>query len=160
VGVEKDLPDELLQYFSFEDPLASGHGRRRSRPKPGPTPQPPNPLPPPRPPQLTIDQEKGGFTVRAGPGLTPDLLPCQIHVKMAYDLEGGDPLRSWSPYDFNLGDPDGDIEVEQDHARIVELRGNQLLIEARDLDFRVRLHGFDPNRDLEVRVNRRLESTS
>ena len=79
---------------------------------------------------------------------------------MAYDLEDGDPLRSWSPYDFNLGDRDGDIEVEQDGASIVELRGNQLLIEARDQAFRVRVHGFDPNRDLEVRVNRLRESTS
>jgi hypothetical protein len=40
------------------------------------------------------------------------------------------------------------------------LRGNQLLIEARDRDFRVRVHGFDPNRDLEVRVNRLRESAS
>jgi hypothetical protein len=56
---------------------------------------------------------------------------------MAYDLEDGDPLRSWSPYDFNLGDRDGDIEIEQDGASIVELRGNQMLIEARDPGFRV-----------------------
>ena len=79
---------------------------------------------------------------------------------MAYDLEDGDPLRSWSPYDFNLGDPDGDVEIEQDGATIVELRGNQLVIEARDQEFRVRVHGFDPNRDLEVRANRRLEGGS
>jgi hypothetical protein len=79
---------------------------------------------------------------------------------MAYDLEDGDPLKSWSPYDFNLGDPDGDIEIERDGARIVELRGNQLLVEARDQAFRLRVHGFDPNRDLEVRVNRLQESAS
>jgi hypothetical protein len=79
---------------------------------------------------------------------------------MAYDLEGGDPLRSWSPYDFNLGDPDSDIEIEQDGVRVAELRGNQLLIVARDQAFRVRVHGFDPNRDLEVRVNRLRESAS
>ena len=78
---------------------------------------------------------------------------------MAYDIEEGDLLRSWSPYDFNLGDTDGDIEIERDGASILELRGNQLLIEARDQTFRVRVHGFDRNRDLEVRVDRR-ESTS
>lgn len=107
-----------------------------------------------------IDQESGGVTVRAGPGLTADLLPCQVRVRMAYDLEDGDPLRSWSPYDFNIGDRDGDLEIEQDGARITELRGNQLLIEARNESFRVRVHGFDPNRDLEVRVNRLREATS
>jgi hypothetical protein len=155
-GAERDLPDELLKYFSFED--SSESGRPRPKPKPGPTPGPPDNLPPFRLRQLTIDQERGGFTVRAGPGLTPDLLPCEVRVSMAYDIEEGDPLRSWSPYDFNLGDRDGDIEIEQDGASIVELRGNQLLIEARDQTFRVRVHGFDPNRDLEVRVNRR-EST-
>ena len=79
---------------------------------------------------------------------------------MAYDLEDGDPLRSWSPYDFNLGDPDGDVEIEHDGARIVEWRGNQLLIEAREPSFRLRVHGFDRNRDLEVRVNRQRESAS
>ena len=160
VGAEKDLPDELLQYFWFEDPSGSGNGRGRIRRQPKRTPHTPTDLPPPRPRQLTIDQEKGGFTVRAGPGLTSDLLPCQIHVRMAYDLEDGDPLRTWSPYDFNLGDRDGDIEIEQDGASIVELRGNQLLVEARDPDFRVRVHGFDLNRDLEVRVNRVRESAS
>jgi hypothetical protein len=160
VGVERDLPDELLQFFWFEDPAGPGNGRARTKRQPRRTPDTPIDLPPPRPRQLTIDQESGGFTVRAGPGLTADLLPCQIRVSMAYDLEDGDPLRSWSPYDFNLGDRDGDIEVEQDGAGIVELRGNQLLIEARDQAFRVRVHGFDPNRDLEVRVNRLRESTS
>jgi hypothetical protein len=107
-----------------------------------------------------IDQESGGFTVRAGPEITTALLPCQIRLSMAYDLEDGDPIRSWSPYDFNLGDPDGDIEIERDGASIVELRGNQLLLEARDPDFRVRVHGFDPNRDLEVRVYRLRERAS
>jgi hypothetical protein len=89
-----------------------------------------------------------------------DLLPCQIRVRMAYDLEDGDPLRSWTPYDFNLGDPDGDIEIERDGASIVELRGNELLVEARDPAFRLRVHGFDPNRDLEVRVNSVQEDAS
>jgi hypothetical protein len=160
VGVERDLPDELLQYFSFDDASASGSGRPRPKPRPGRTPEPPGILPPPRPRQLTIDQERGGFTVKAGPGLTEDLLPCQIRLSMAYDLEDGDPLRSWSPYDFNLGDRDEGIEIEQDGVNIVELRGNKLVIEARDQDFRVRVHGFDPNRDLEVRVNRLREGAS
>jgi hypothetical protein len=158
VGAERDLPDELLRYFWFEDPAGSGNGRTKRQPRrtPGTPPDPP----PARPRQLTIDREDGGFTVRAGPGLTADLLPCQIQVSMAYDLEDGDPLRSWSPYDFNLGDPDGDVEIEHDGAGIVELRGNQLLIEARDPSFRLRVHGFDRNRDLEVRVYRRRESAS
>ena len=158
VGVERDLPDELLQYFWFEDPAGSGNGHTKRRPRR--TPATPPVLPPPRPRQLTIDREDGGFTVRAGPGLTADLLPCQIQVSMAYDLEDSDPLRFWSPYDFNLGDPDGDVEIEHDGVGIVELRGNQLLIEARDPSFRLRVHGFDRNRDLEVRANRRRESAS
>ena len=159
-GVEKDLPDELLQYFWFEDGSGSGAGRALAKRQPKRTPETPTGLPTPKPRQLTIDQEWGGFTVKAGPGLTVDLMPCQIRVRIAYDLEDGDPLRSWSPYDFNLGDPDGDIEIEQDGVSILELRGNQLLIEARDRDFRVRVHGFDPNRDLEVRVDRVRESAS
>lgn len=140
-------------------PLKSAN-RSRPKPRPGPTPKPPVGLPPPRSRQLTIDQERGGFTVRAGPGLTADLLPCQIRVSMAYDIEEGDPLRSWSPYDFNLGDRDGDIEIERDGASILEFRGNQLLIDAHDEAFRLRIHGFDPNRDLEVRAYRLRESAS
>jgi hypothetical protein len=160
LGVERELPDELLQYFWFEDTSGSGNGRARVRRQPRRTPDTPIDLPQPRPRQLVIEQERGGFTVRAGAGLNSDLLPCQIRIRMAYDLEDGDPLRSWSPHDFNLGDRDGDVEIEQDGASIVDLRGNQLLIEARDQAFRVRVHGFDPNRDLEVRVNRLRESAS
>jgi hypothetical protein len=156
-GAERDLPDELLQFFWFEDPAGSGNGRARAKRQQRRTPETPSDLPPPRPRQLTIDQERGGFAVRAGPGLTADLLPCRIRVSVAYDLEDGDPLRLWSPYDFNLGDAEGDLEIEQDGARIIELRGNQVLMEARDQAFRLRVHGFDPNRDLEVRVNRLRE---
>lgn len=156
-GAERDLPNELLQYFWFEDPAGSGTGRMQAKPKPKRTPDTPSDFPPPRPRQLTIDQENGGFTVRAGPGLTTDHLPCSIRISMAYDLEDGDALRSWSPYDFNLGDPEGNLDIEQDGASILDLRGNQLLIEARDQDFRVSVHGFDPNRDLEVRANRLQE---
>jgi len=155
IGVEKDLPNELLQFFWFEDPDSSGNARARAKRKPRETPNTPTDLPLPRPQQLTIVQENGGFTVRAGPGLTADLLPCQIRIRVAYDLEDADPFRSWSAYDFDLGDEDGDIEVEYERIRAVERQGNQILIETVDRNFVVRAHGFDANRDLEVRVNRR-----
>jgi hypothetical protein len=53
-----------------------------------------------------------------------------------------------------LGDEEGDVEVEYEGVRSVERQGNQILITTADRSFLVRAHGFDPNRDLEVRVNR------
>jgi hypothetical protein len=79
---------------------------------------------------------------------------------VAYDLEDGDPFRHWSPYDFDLGDKDGDVEVECEGVRYIRRQGNEILIEARDAAFRVRAHGFDPNRDLEVSANRLRDSAA
>lgn len=159
-GTQQDLPDELLQFFSFEDPDRTGGSRAGAKRRPRRTPKPPDPPPPPRPRQLTIDQETGGFTVRAGPGLTDDLLPCQIQIRVAYDLEDANPFRAWSPYDFDLGDRGGDVEVEYSGVRWVERQENQILVGVAERDFVVYAHGFDPNRDLEVRVNRLRESVS
>lgn len=160
IAAQRDLPDELLQFFWFDDPARAGGAAAGPKRRPRRTPDTPTDMPPPRPRQLTINQEIGGFSVRAGPGLTDDLLPCQIRIRVAYDLEDANPFRAWSPYDFDLGDKDGDVEVEYQGVRSAERQGNQIIIETADRDFLVRAHGFDRNRDLEVRVNRLRESRS
>ena len=41
VGAERDLPDELLQFFWFEDPAGAGNGRARAKRRPTGLPIPP-----------------------------------------------------------------------------------------------------------------------
>jgi hypothetical protein len=158
VGAEDEVPDALLDFFWFEDDAAP----KPPTPGGGPKPKPPQPAPPPEPPaprprQLVIEPRNGGFVLKAGPGLAAAGLPCRIRLRMAYDLEEGDPFKKWSPLDFDLDDEQSGIGIEAEAADVVERRGNALVIEAREPDFRVEVEGFDPHRDLEVRVHRLAE---
>ena len=153
-GAEEELPDELLDYFWFEGqdsarPQEPSGGRQPKPPQPG-RPDPP----PPRPRRLTVQPETGGFMLKAGPGLTVTDLPCRVEARVAYDVEEGDPFKRWSPLDFDFSEETAGIEIDADGAEIVERQGYALVVEARDLAFRVRVGGFDPNRDLDIRVHR------
>lgn len=156
VGAAQELPDELLDLFWFEGDRSEGPSER-----PGRYPKPPRKevgsiaVPIGKPPQLRVDRADGGFVLRAGLGLVKELMPCQIRVRAAYDIEDGDPFKRWSPLDFELGE-DGAIDVEVEDAAIIRREDNTLIVEANTLMFRVVVTGFDSRRDLDIRVNRIL----
>ena len=152
---QETLPDALLDLFWFEDPGVTGPvaGSSGSKGKPhgrGAV-EPPRPTPTAR--RLAIEPRPGGFRLKAGEGLAATGLPCRVRVKVAYDVEEGDPIAAWSPLDFDLSRDEDAIAIDLSGGEVVERQGNELLIEVDDAEFTMEVTGFDFNRDLDVRAH-------
>lgn len=134
-------PDALKDFFSVKDAgVAPG-------PKP-PTPRPPVPPIIRTQKNFTIEPNKGGFTIKSGPGLAQEKLPLQIKVRTAYDVFRGNPFKQFSPFDFDFNE--GELKIECQGATGTPASANELLIEVSDINFRIKVSGFDLNRDVMV----------
>jgi hypothetical protein len=95
---------------------------------------------------LRIVRVANGFTIlgNGAPGGTT------WRAEVAYRTRGGDPFRKYSPYDFAIGR--GGVRFASDGAEIRAARDNHIeFLPARN-DFHLTVTGFDPRRDLVVRV--------
>jgi len=109
-------------------------------------------FPPPSAPKwFQITERAGGFTVSRTANVPLPPTPA-LRVSVAYDLSRGDPLRSWSPYDFEVSD-DGNLRATGSGVRARKAQGNVVTLEIENEQFKFKLAGFDPNRDLYVRVD-------
>lgn len=113
----------------------------------------PPPIPPPSPehPPIRISECVGGVSILPGRVLSPEELPLNIVVELAYDVSQGNPFRLYSAADFDLGDEE-EINIEIDGGVNVEAAQNTLRCSIKEPSFSVHLTGFDDKRDLIVRV--------
>ena len=146
--VQKDAFTDIF----FWDGSDERHTERRVRE--GPTDYGMLPNPPERQPQVfDIAQIEGGFRVRLASGLTNP--PARVRLRVAYEIPRGNPLSRYSPEDFLLHGRDalphqmGGCEVRRGSA------GNDLFLDIDDPeDFEFAVSGFDPLRDVYVRIER------
>ncbi len=101
------------------------------------------------PPRYRVYKISGGFTVRGIPEAIA--IPDQLLVACAYEVRRGNPLKKYQPWDFSLAD--SSISIEADGLDVAERSDNQLRIVPRDAGFSLTVTGFDPNRNLFVRVS-------
>lgn len=141
VDSSEDLPSDVL-------PEATSRGGTR---------RPPNPvLPPPSPPRYRVSKVSGGFSIARG---HPDAeLPDTLSIAVAYDVRRGSALARYHPADFRLDDAERVVELRD--AEMVEKASNRLRVRILGPDFHVGVTGFDPNRDLYVRVNAETKEES
>lgn len=149
-GSEEDDHFALGSFFpdphSAGDPRAKGRGdRTRQRPG-GVTAVLPEIGKTPR--QHGLRQVEGGFEVTPGDAGAPR--PSLIRVRAAYDVRRGDPLKRYERFDFDVSSSSMDVTYEG--LRLKLANENELLAEVTSDDFRLRVIGFDSNRDLYVRV--------
>jgi len=157
INFVKDAPAKLADILSRVDDevdrfiLASFFPRPavdEGLPDPNRPDSPDTPVPP-RPPVTSkpfrIDQFEGGFTVAAGDRRP---LPSEIEICIAYDRTRGNPLKKYHKADFQIKD------LQVDLAGVTELSrsDNQIRVRIVNEAFRVRVTGFDTNRDLYVRA--------
>lgn len=105
-----------------------------------------------RPPKrwYKLTGQNGGFRVaRSRESELPSNPRLQISV--AYDVPSGNPLTSWSPFDFEFRDG-GPIQLRGHGLQVKRRNGNVLECRASAEDFALKVVGFDPIRDLYVRV--------
>ncbi len=109
----------------------------------------PDPPPPATSQPIRIEWIEGGFGI-VSTGFNWPAPPKFLEVRVGYDTRRGDPLKRYNTYDFRLDqDP---IEADVEGMDIVEMQENHMLVAIRGQDFRLTATGFDPNRDLYVRV--------
>ena len=147
-AVESEEPDALIDIFSIEGPATT----MKKPKKDGPTSPPPPPQIPVSRKLYRIVDRRGGFSIRAAPGLTDADLPLQIRVRAAYDILRGDPLRKYSPLDFDFNNKG--ITINDEGANCVAIGSNELQLDVDSVDFNVDIDGFDIHRDLLVKATR------
>jgi hypothetical protein len=97
---------------------------------------------------VTISRIAGGFTIKAA---DPGMIGRTFHGEVAYRVRAGNPFRKHSPFDFDLMS-EGSIAVQADGVRLraTSVNAFELLLSA--AKFQISMKGFDPRRDLVVRV--------
>ena len=109
-----------------------------------------------RPPKMTLKKRPGGFRLETGPGFTKGKQ--RWVVKAAYDVRRGNPLTQYQPADFRFDSAPiavtsagvGRIDVAPDGHK------NRIVIDDPiPGEFRLEVNGFDQNRQLLVRVEKR-----
>lgn len=104
---------------------------------------------------ITLQKLRGGFRVK---GLSSDgQRPKRAVVLAAYEVRRGNPFRQYHRLDFDLAR--APIEMKGRHVRVSLCRDNCLVLEPVQGDFELTVRGFDPHRDLRVRVSPVAEDT-
>ncbi len=96
---------------------------------------------------VSIARIAGGFTIKssdATPGRT-------FRGEVAYRVRAGNAFRKHSPFDFDLLSGDG-INVHAEGARLRAVSVNAFDLTPSSPKFQISMKGFDPRRDLVVRV--------
>jgi len=76
--------------------------------------------------------------------------PRELSVTVAYEVNRGDPFKRYSPLDFELNR--SPIRLRCAGCRIAEVGFNRLRLTVTQPAFELEVSGFDPNRDLRVRI--------
>lgn len=99
---------------------------------------------------VTIEPQSGGFRlVWSGPE-REGAFPLAVKVQVAYEVRQGNPLKRYHPDDFDLGHVP--ILIEHEGVRRLRSTGCRMDFVAEEPAFKVKVIGFDSNRDLRVRV--------
>jgi hypothetical protein len=124
-------------------------GRRRQPAGAGTNPD-PNPIPPiPKTSaRYRVTPVERGFRVK---GTNEGELPSTLTVRFAYDVRRGNPLKKYNPLDFSL--LRRDLTVRAEGVKILDKADNTLIAQPTDQGFVIEVLGFDPLRDLVVRVD-------
>ncbi len=95
---------------------------------------------------IELRQISGGFVFEGERGRVGR----QMRAELAYRTPTGNPFRKYDSLDFDLAN--GGIEVEAEGAEIVRREGNVVELRTTAEQFHLACSGFDPRRDLVVRV--------
>jgi len=99
-------------------------------------------------PEIQISQVSGGFSLQSKTAL----LGQEYIVSFAYAVVRGDPFSKWSEYDFVLGK--GVNVSAKSGVRVTHESDNALRFSRKKETWGLYVTGFDPMRDLAIRVSR------
>ena len=96
-----------------------------------------------------MDKVSGGFVVMAS-GQDDAPVPEALEVRVAYGTRRGNPLKRYNVADFQLDE--APVEIALSGLHLDECGENRMVVMLTESDFRLEVTGFDPNRDLYLRV--------
>jgi len=112
----------------------------------------------PRPHWYRLTGRRGGFRiVRNADNPVPE--NPRLRVSVAYDLPTGNPLKRWSPFDFDFG-RSPELRYRGAKVQVRRVSGNVLTVQIDHEMFSFSIDGFDPHRDLLVRIDEVSEPTA
>jgi hypothetical protein len=143
---EQDLT-ALADVFFLPEPATPDERRKseKRKPEPGPKPPIPDPPEPPEPRLLRLTKIDGGFVVVATRAAS------SAHITAAYEVRRGNAFKRYDPADFEFGDHW--IQIAAEKTNVIQAKGNQLVVGPLEEGSRLTVTGFDPARDLVVRVS-------
>lgn len=118
----------------------------------------PPPSPPQRPSDFAISESSDGFRVTADN--SAETTPQRARLQVAYDVLRGDPLKLYNRNDFRLrGVGKLPVTIEggskEPAPQGSQPKDNELYVRIEDpQNFSISVQGFDPNRDVFVRVEK------
>lgn len=146
-AVEEVAEDALLDFFWVKGDAESPKRRKgkKTPPKPDIPPLPKLPKP------LYVLPCEGGFEVHPTKDASAENFPLQCRVTVAYDVPLGNPFKKWEKHDFQLGKRHG-LPITGHNVELEGLDGNTVNAVIAGPDFSLKLTGFDPERDVVVRL--------
>jgi hypothetical protein len=71
-----------------------------------------------------------------------------MRIRVAYDVLSGNPFKAHDSYDFDLSKKG--LEIAGKHIELVDRLAGALVLDCTGPEFRLKVTGFDPNRDLII----------
>ncbi|MEO8217665.1 MAG: hypothetical protein ABI718_11340, partial [Acidobacteriota bacterium] len=142
------IRDLLSDFFKITAPES---GRRTGLKKSPPSE--PVPVIPAVPRSLRLQPSQGGFVITGdgGEGGAGEAFrPVSYRVETAYRVRHGDPFRRYDPLDFAIGE--GSVQIDERSLEVSKIDGNKIEFTSTASDFRLQVDGFDPHRDLVIRI--------
>ncbi|MEH6585206.1 MAG: hypothetical protein V7720_01545 [Halioglobus sp.] len=137
----------LSSFFWSKEPEGKKGGKKKKTPVVIPTP------PEPRPKDFSISPVEGGFSVSTHKDANPERFPRTVTIDVAYDVASGNPFKKYSPLDFRIDKKDNiEVALTKDSGAVFERKENRLKVRVEKLPFRLHVNGFDPLRDVKVKL--------
>ena len=146
---EKADFDLLSDFFSIEQ-IESPQRKRKPKPDGERTRDFDPPEPSPR--WYRMNGKEGGFQISDSNQL-PTPVGAILRVSVAYDMPSGNPMKHWSPFDFDFRTKNGSIKVKGKGISAGTKGGNVIEMKIEEEDFSLTASGFDIHRDLIVRID-------
>jgi hypothetical protein len=145
-GLDKDILDDI---FFIELPEEPGDAPQPAPIKPGGVTDFPTIEPGGKPHPVVISRINGGILFKPNPNAESP--PSKVYVGLAYYISGGNPLKRYSPLDFDLAK--SPVTLEARNVHVTRQSENCLEFEITGKDFELSITGFDTNRDLYIKAD-------
>lgn len=101
-----------------------------------------------------IESIENGFSIRRAPGADEAEYPMRFRIRAAYDTVSGNPFKKFDSLDFDFTAKSGvQVGITKKTVQLTGRTPNQMEFDVTDSQFQIDVTGFDPNRDLLVKLN-------